>query len=347
MSAAGSASSARIEKNGAVSSRTGAAARSEDDSGPRLPASEFLTHLAVHPRNERVRGFMARLFQNPPQVLLLEGGTVAERTAFSLYWACLLNCEGRNAAPCFTCDSCRCFLEERHHDFFLFDGRAQSIKIDDLRAIRTTLGEPPRHAHKRVVLLLEAQSMGIEAANSQLKILEEPRPGTCFVLTAPQRERLLPTLVSRSWVLTLAWPRPEQQDELSTTETFGGGLCHEESADTDEWRNILGSFLRTGKGLLARTSVKGALDKNTAVRLVTDLQKQLARAMLGSVPADHMFSGLDLYGLRRIDETLHHCLESLEATVNPALCIEWLATGLYASFQGRKLPVQSNSHLKQ
>lgn len=324
MRAAGSVSAAGTQRTGATSSRSGAAARPEDDCGPLLPAPDILTSLAAHPRNERVRGFMARLVQTPPQVLLLEGGTVTERAAFSLYWSCLLNCVSQERRPCFTCDSCRRFLEERHHDFFLFDGRAQSIKIDDLRAIRPTLGEPPRHARTRIVLLLEAQSMGIEAANSQLKILEEPRPGTRFILTAPQRERLLPTLVSRSWVLTLAWPMPNAKNPIP---------AHEENADLDTWRNALREFLRTGKGLLERTSVKGALDKNTAVRLITDLQKQLAQAILGGIAPEHIFSGLDPRELRRVDETLNHCLESLEAMVNPALCIEWLATGLRARFQ--------------
>ena len=321
MRAADSVSGAHPGKIG-TASKNGAAARPAQDDCPRLPNPDTLTALTAPPHNERVRGFMARLVQTAPQTLLLEGGTVMERAAFSLYWACLLNCENRGLTPCFACDSCRRFLEERHHDFFLFDGREQSIKIDDLRAVRATLGEPPRHARTRVVLLLEAQSMGNEAANSQLKILEEPRPGTCFILTAPQRERLLPTLVSRSWVLTLAWPQPGSQET--------------DNSNIENWKEILQNFLRTGRGLFSHTSIKGALDKNTVARLVTDLQRQLAQAILGGIATEHIFSELDLHALRRLDETLNHCLESLEASVNPALCLEWLATRLHTGFQGRK-----------
>lgn len=85
---------------------------------------------------------------------------------------------------------------------------AGSIKIDEVRALRPLLGEPPRFGRKRVIVMAEAQALGIEAANSLLKVLEDPCPDTCFVFTAPQRERLLPTLVSRGWVVTLPWPDP-------------------------------------------------------------------------------------------------------------------------------------------
>ena len=99
----------------------------------------------------------------------------------------------------------------------MLDGREGSIKIETVRELRTILGEAPRGDGKRVVILAEAQSLGVEAANALLKSLEEPRPGVCFLLLAPQRERLLPTLVSRGWVVTLAWP---EAGTPSTPELF-------------------------------------------------------------------------------------------------------------------------------
>ncbi|MDL2266816.1 hypothetical protein LJC46_02365 [Desulfovibrio sp. OttesenSCG-928-G15] len=45
----------------------------------------------------RIRTFLHKLSQNPPQVLLLEGGNPDQRLHAALYWALLLNCEGASA----------------------------------------------------------------------------------------------------------------------------------------------------------------------------------------------------------------------------------------------------------
>ena len=102
-----------------------------------------------------------------------------------------------------------------HRDFFVLDGREESIKIAQVREqVRPVLGEAPREAQKRIILLAEAQSLGEAAANALLKSMEEPRPHNAFILTTPQRERLLPTLISRSWILTLPWPLPGKSTGL-------------------------------------------------------------------------------------------------------------------------------------
>ena len=50
---------------------------------------------------------------------------------------------------------------------------------------------------RQVVIIDRADRMSIEAENAFLKLLEEPRPGLTFILTAPQPESLLPTILSR------------------------------------------------------------------------------------------------------------------------------------------------------
>lgn len=281
-----------------------------------MPSRAVLEERLRDSRSVRARSLMGRLAADPPQSIIIEGGTTEERLAHALYWACLLNCENAASPGCLKCDACRRLLENRHLDFFFFDGREQSIKIDELRSIRTVLGEEPRYGRRRVVLLFEAQAMGVEAANSLLKLLEEPRPATCFAMTAPQRARLLPTLVSRSWVVTLPWPGVTTAGEEGESE-----------ADI-ALREAFGSFLRTGTGLFARTAGKGGVSKNAAVRLVGWLQKQLAAALKGEA-ARNPLGGLDRDGARAAGEAFAHCLESLEASVNPGICIEWLATNLY------------------
>lgn len=276
--------------------------------------------------------------QVPPQTLLLEGGTLDSRLAAALYWAGLLNCAARrdaslpdfmsDAGPCWACPACTRLLAGSHRDFFLLDGRTASIKIDQVREIRKIVGDPPREAGRRVVVMAEAQNLTIEAANALLKSLEEPCPGTVFVLTVPQRERLLPTLVSRSWVLTLPWPHSDE-----------GAL---RDPDSLAWGEALTEFLRTGRDWFSRTGSKGAMDAARLHGLIAYCRAALSAAIIlraSGQTAAHPAANLPLAGLlatgldaargRALSEALDACEEAIAYTVNPALLADWLATRLF------------------
>lgn len=271
------------------------------------------------PRQERARVRLDRLAGNPPQVLVIEGGQADEREAAALYYAAALNCARRDAGGAGACGTCEACVQVRGKvflDLVFLDGREQSIKVEDVREVRQKVGEPPRGAGSRVVVLTEAQGLTLQAANALLKSMEEPRPGNCFVLLAPQRERLLPTLVSRSWTVTLAWP--------DTARAPGEG-----GNDTAEWLVALERFWRTGRGLLPLTGAKGRLTRNQAQAVVLDLSRELAGVLAGRTggPLGELLAArLDLAGLRRLDVLLAGAQEALVGQVSPALTLEWLAT---------------------
>ncbi len=274
-------------------------------------------------RSDQVRDIMARMRDAPPRVVLLEGGDAHGRLAMAEHWARLHNCE--SATACGTCAACRQITEltdpeqpwERaFRDFHLFDGSLSNIKVDWIRKIKPLFAEPPRGHGLRVVVFHEAQQLTTGAANALLKAFEEPNPGTLFVLGAPQRERLLPTLVSRSWVLTLAWP-VEGAGEDETDQAAREWLCH------------LADFWATGQGWFARTGGKGKVDKNLALAVVLGCQREIIRVMTGrdTGPAGRFAQALDAEGLRRLDLMLEHAQEALTTPtpVNPALVLDWLA----------------------
>jgi DNA polymerase-3 subunit delta' len=62
---------------------------------------------------------------------------------------------------------------------------------------------------QQVVIVERADRMSIEAENAFLKLLEEPRPGLTFILTALQLEALLPTILSRVQHIALQ-PLPDE-----------------------------------------------------------------------------------------------------------------------------------------
>lgn len=274
------------------------------------------------PRHERALSFFTALSVSPPQVLLLEGGDVGERRLAALYWALLLNCpnESDAKAPCLECPVCKRILGQTHRDIFVLDGSGGSIKIEEVRELRSVLGEPPREANKRVIILAEAQSLTEAAANAMLKSLEEPRPGTVFVLLAPQRERLLPTLVSRSWVLTLAWP-----------DSHAPGAT---DAAKSDWESALASFVQTGTGLFEKTTARGSMDAAAAQTALLTCQRALAKALSdegsGSRSAlVRFFASLPDDRRRMADEVMAEAQDSLGYMTNPALVVEWMATRFY------------------
>lgn len=273
-----------------------------------------LAAFAIPERQTRVLSGLESLALAPPQALILEGGTSGERAAVALWLAARLNCR-EPGAPCGVCATCRQVLEKVFLDLQYFDGGAESIKVDAMREVRRLVGEPPRGPGRRLIILAEAQALTDEASNALLKAMEEPRPGNMFVLLAPQRERLFPTLVSRSWVLTLAWP--------DTAEPGPAG------GEDDPWPLVdaLHAFWRTGRGWF--TGVKGRPSRQAAERAITELSRELAAALAGreDTPLAALVGDCrDPDVPRRLDLLLAESQEALILAVNPALVLDRLAT---------------------
>ena len=250
---------------------------------------------------------------DPPQSIVIEGGDADARVALSLYWAMRLNCT-TGAVPCGQCAPCRQIADLAFNDLLFFDGREGLIKVEPVRELRSTWGQPPHGDGYRVTIFAEAQMFMTEAANALLKSLEEPRPGNVFVLAAPQRERLLETLVSRSWVVTLAWPDRR-----------------ENSPEVTEWTTALAVFWKTGRGWFERTSEKGAVDRNLAMDVVVGMQRELREALSGSCATPLSAKLAGNYGpadLRRIGLVLEQAQDALntQVPVNPAMVLDWVAT---------------------
>jgi len=297
----------------------------------RLPSRDEVYQnysLACQDSLQNVRQTLCHMQPVPPQVLLIEGGTVAERLALALWQAAYLNCTERlddGCAPCLSCHSCVSIGALLAPDLHLLDGRTESIKIATIRALRPLFGEAP-HGLYRVVILAEAQALGMEAANALLKSLEEPLKYVCFLLLTPQREQLLPTLISRSWVLTLPWPAVDLIDSTMA-----------------EWENILSYFLETGQGLFAHTSAKGAISADLVRRVVLLVQKTFvtlnAQRPCGKFGA--LLSKFSPAACLHVQDAARQAELSLEHKVRPSLVLEWFAMQLFLTY---KQSVQMNAN---
>jgi DNA polymerase-3 subunit delta' len=281
---------------------------------------------------ERVAGFLARVAANPPKSILLEGGDASGRMAMAMHWAMLLNCDpGAEAGgPCRACGPCQTIASGAHRDVIILDGREGAIKIAAVREVRRLMGEPPRGEGTRIIILSEAQALGEEAANCLLKSMEEPRPGNVFVLTTPQRERLLPTLVSRSFVFTLPWPR---RNEIAPPDP-GEGDEEPSGSSAAELAAGMRRFWESGRGWFELTGGKGDVTQGLGEELVSLLQRDLAGAFAGeeSEEAAFLVRRLDTQGLRRLDVLLEQAREALEFRTNTMLVLDWVAVTVHSWF---------------
>lgn len=100
--------------------------------------------------------------------------------------------------PCDDCVSCRQHLSGNAIDCLeVVPDDSGTFKVDQFRELKSKLGHGA-YAHRfRAVLIPDAERMTTQAANSLLKLLEEPPRGWIFVLTSSDRSLLLPTIVSR------------------------------------------------------------------------------------------------------------------------------------------------------
>ena len=71
------------------------------------------------------------------------------------------------------------------------------IKINSIRELRRESSMTSFEGRKRVFVISNAQEMGPEASNALLKTLEEPSGDCVIILTAANRDALLPTILSR------------------------------------------------------------------------------------------------------------------------------------------------------
>lgn len=160
-----------------------------------------------------------------PHAWLFTGRSHTGKTAFARYFAQALLCEKPTVShePCGQCMSCHLFGQGAHPDFYLLEPeRADSesaarvlpqIKIDAVRDVLEPLLQTSVRGGRRVVMVAPAETMNVQAANSLLKILEEPPQAVVFLLVSHAKDRLLPTIKSRCRHLLL--PSPDKQQALS------------------------------------------------------------------------------------------------------------------------------------
>jgi len=105
--------------------------------------------------------------------------------------------------PCGQCRACRLVGQNHHPDMRIVPENDEVLKVDQVRNIEADIARKPVESRFKLFLFPNMHLAHPAAANALLKTLEEPPAHTIFVLTAPTKAALLPTIVSRCQVYAL------------------------------------------------------------------------------------------------------------------------------------------------
>ncbi|MBR5102675.1 MAG: DNA polymerase III subunit gamma/tau [Muribaculaceae bacterium] len=127
------------------------------------------------------------------------------KTTCARIFAKAINCEhlGADGEPCNECESCKAFNEQRSYNIVELDA-ASNNSVEDIRKITDQVRIPPQVGRYRVFIIDEVHMLSTQAFNAFLKTLEEPPEYAIFILATTEKQKIIPTILSRCQIYDFA-----------------------------------------------------------------------------------------------------------------------------------------------
>jgi len=297
---------------------------------------------------------------------ILVGPRHVGKGTLAINFAQALNCDGPEL-PCGQCRSCQRILEGKHADVtpIGLDSRTE-ISIDDIRGLQRLANLPPYEGKCKVFIIDDAEYLSTEAANSLLKILEEPPQKVVWLLLATEEEHLLPTIISRCQRLELK-PVPSEQVQEILINSYNvdadkakllAQLCHghlgwalsalandvileERSQRIDRLISLLTANLGQRFAYAQELASQFSQNRRTGAEIIEiwlDWWRDLMlikggckRAIINvdyEITMEEQAGGLNLSEIKGFLANLCLLEEEISKNVNPRLALEWLMLNL-------------------
>ena len=127
------------------------------------------------------------------------------KTTCARIFAKTINCEHPtpDGEACNECPSCKAFNEQRSYNINELDG-ASNNSVDNIRDLTEQVRIPPQTGRYRVFIIDEVHMLSQAAFNAFLKTLEEPPEYAIFILATTEKQKVIPTILSRCQIYDFA-----------------------------------------------------------------------------------------------------------------------------------------------
>ena len=127
------------------------------------------------------------------------------KTTCARIFAKTINCEHPtpDGEACNECPSCKAFNEQRSYNINELDA-ASNNSVDNIRDLTEQVRIPPQTGRYRVFIIDEVHMLSQAAFNAFLKTLEEPPEYAIFILATTEKQKIIPTILSRCQIYDFA-----------------------------------------------------------------------------------------------------------------------------------------------
>lgn len=133
------------------------------------------------------------------------------KTTCARIFAKTINCSNitDNGDACDKCESCISFNTLRSFNIHELDA-ASNNKVDDIRSLTDQVRIPPQVGKYSIYIIDEVHMLSSSAFNAFLKTLEEPPAHAIFILATTEKNKIIPTILSRCQIFDFKRIRIEE-----------------------------------------------------------------------------------------------------------------------------------------